>query len=89
MPCLVILLALIGPRVAIIGMAIFSDVLSRAYDGILLPLIGFFLLPWTTLAYAFMWDAGTNRVDGFEWFLVVLAFLADIGSYAGGLRGRD
>jgi hypothetical protein len=88
MPCLVILLALIGPRVALIGMAIFSDVLSRAYDGILLPLLGFFLLPWTTLAFAFMWDAGTNDVNGFEWFLVALGFLADVGSYAGGARGR-
>ena len=88
MPCLVVLLALIGPRVAIVGMAIFSDVLSRAYDGILLPLIGFFLLPWTTLAFAFMWDTGTNKVDGFEWFLVALAFLADVASYAGSARGR-
>jgi hypothetical protein len=88
MPCLVILLALIGPRVALVGMAVFSDVLSRAYDGVLLPLIGFFVLPWTTLAFAFMWDVGTNDVRGFEWFLVALAFLADLGSYAGSARGR-
>ena len=89
MPCLVILLALIGPRVAIIGMAIFSDVLSRAYDGILLPLIGFFLLPWTTLAYVIMWDVGSNTVSGFEWFVVVLAFLGDLGAYESGRRSRD
>ena len=88
MPCLVVLLALIGPRVALIGMALFSDVLSRAYDGVLLPLIGFFVLPWTTLAYAFMWDVGTNDVRGFEWFIVALAFLADLGSYGGTARGR-
>jgi len=36
-----------------------------------------------------MWDAGTNRVMGFEWFIVVIAFLADLGSYAGGGRSRD
>jgi hypothetical protein len=88
MPCLVVLLALIGPRVAIIGMAIFSDILSRAYDGVLLPLLGFFLLPWTTLAYAFMWDTGTNEVHGFEWFIVALGFLADLSSIGGGVRGR-
>ena len=88
MPCLVVLLALIGPRVALVGMALFSDVLSRAYDGVLLPLLGFFVLPWTTLSYAFMWDVGTRDVTGFEWFFVVLAFLLDLGSWAGGARGR-
>ena len=89
MPCLVVLLALIGPRVALVGMALFSDILSRAYDGVLLPLIGFFLLPWTTLAYAVMWDTGTRTVDGFEWFIVILAFFADLASYASGSRARS
>jgi hypothetical protein len=46
-------------------------------------LLGFFLLPWTTLAYAVMWSS-SNRVSGFEWFIVVLAFLFDLGSIAGG-----
>jgi hypothetical protein len=92
MPCLAALLALISPRLALIFIAIFSNILSRAFDSWLLPLIGFFVLPWTTLAYGVMWDVGTHRVSGFEWFIVVLAFLADLGSYAGGGRyryGRD
>ncbi len=76
MPCLIALFALISPRLALFFIAIFSDILSRAYDSWLLPLIGFFLLPWTTLAYAVMWDTGTRDVNGFEWFIVVLAFLA-------------
>jgi len=63
-------------------------VLSRAYDGVLLPLIGFFLLPWTTLAYAFMWDLGTNAVRGYEWFIVVLAFLGDLSAVGGMARNR-
>lgn len=88
MPCLIALLALISPRLAIVFMAIFSDMLSRAFDSWLLPLIGFFLLPWTTLAYAVMWDVGTRDVNGFEWFIVVLAFLADLASYAGGRSYR-
>ena len=88
MPCLAALLALISPRLAIVFVAIFSDILSRAFDSWLLPLIGFFLLPWTTLAYAIMWDVGTHEVTGFEWFVVVLAFLADLGSYGGGSRAR-
>ena len=88
MPCLVALLALISPRLALIVMAIFSDMLSRAFDSWFLPLIGFFLLPWTTLAYAVMWDVGTRDVHGFEWFIVGLAFLFDLGSWFGGERAR-
>jgi hypothetical protein len=51
------------------------------------PFLGFFLLPWTTLAYAVMWSS-SNGVRGFEWFIVVLAFLIDLGSLAGGGRRR-
>ena len=88
MPCLVVVIALISPRLALVVMAILSDVLSRAFDGILLPLLGFFLLPWTTLAYALVWNHGTHEVRGFEWFFVVLAFLFDIGAVGGTARGR-
>ena len=88
MPCLAVLLAFISPRLAIIFVAIFSDILSRAFDSWFLPFIGFFILPWTTLAYAIMWDVGTREVTGFEWFVVVLAFLVDLGSYVGGSRTR-
>ena len=83
MPCLVVLLALISPRLALFFVWIFSDILSRAYDSWIVPLIGFFVLPWTTLAYAGMWSAGTNRVSGFEWFIVGLAFVVDVMSYVG------
>ena len=89
MPCVAALFALISPRLAIIVVWLFSDILSRAYDSWFLPFIGFFLLPWTTLAYAVMWDVGGREVTGFEWFIVVLAFLADLASLAGGRSYRD
>ena len=89
MPCFAAVLAFISPRLAIIFVAIFSDILTRAFDSWFLPFIGFFILPWTTLAYAIMWDVGTREVTGFEWFVVGLAFLADLGSYFGGNRARS
>ena len=88
MPCLIALLALFSPRLALFFIFVFSDMLSMAFESWLLPLIGFFLLPWTTLAYAVMWDTGTRDVNGFEWFIVLLAFLADLASYAGGRSYR-
>jgi hypothetical protein len=86
MACLVVLLAFISPRLALFAIFLFSDLLSRAFDSWFVPLLGFFLLPWTTLAYAVMWSASSNEVTGFEWFIVILAFLVDLGSWAN--RGR-
>ena len=88
MPCLLALLALISPRLALFAIWIFSDLLGRVFDDWIVPVLGFFLLPWTTLAYAVMWASGTNQVEGFEWFIVGLAFLADISSYAASDRQR-
>jgi hypothetical protein len=83
--CLVLLLALVSPRLALFALWLFSDLLSRAFDSWLVPLIGFFLLPWTTLAYAGMWSS-SNGVEGLEWFIVVLGFFFDLASLS---RGRE
>jgi hypothetical protein len=89
MGCLLALFALLSPRLALVFVWLFSDWLSNAFDSWLLPLLGFFLLPWTTLAYAWMWANGTNEVNGFEVFLVILAFVMDLSSYAGGRHSRS
>ncbi len=85
MGCLVVLFALISPRLALFFVWVFSSLLSRAFESWFVPLLGFFLLPWTTLAYAAMWSSH-NRVDGFEWFIVGLAFLVDLSAYSQGGR---
>jgi hypothetical protein len=86
--CFIALFALISPRLALFALWLFSDLLSRAFDSWFIPLLGFFLLPWTTLAYAVMWSLGTNGVSGFEWFIVILAFVVDLGAYAGRDKAR-
>jgi hypothetical protein len=72
---------LISPRLALFLLWLFTNLLSRAFESWFVPLLGFFLLPWTTLAYAGMWSS-SDRVSGFEWFIIILAFLIDLGSYA-------
>jgi hypothetical protein len=62
--------------------------LGHAFESWIVPFLGFFLLPWTTLAYAVMWSVGSNGVTGFEWFIVILAFFFDLASYAEGRRER-
>jgi hypothetical protein len=88
MGCFVVLFALISPRLALFFIWLFSDWLSRAFDSWVVPLIGFFLLPWTTLAYTAMWELGGNGVYGFEWFIVIFAFLVDLSSHFESSRVR-
>jgi hypothetical protein len=87
MGCFVFLFALISPRLALFVILLFSDWVGQAFDGWFLPVLGFFLLPWTTLAYIVMWEL-TPGVEGFEWFIVILAFFVDLLAYArtSGLR---
>ena len=53
-------------------------------------MIGFFILPWTTLSYVAFWDWGSGRhVTGVEWLFVIFAFLLDLSAWFGGNRARD
>ena len=56
MACLGALLALISPRLALVFLFFFSDLLGDAFDSWVVPALGFVLLPWTTLSYAAMWS---------------------------------
>ncbi|MGZ4167869.1 MAG: hypothetical protein ACXVR1_12940 [Solirubrobacteraceae bacterium] len=87
--CLVAVFALISPRLALFVLWIFGDVLSRAFDSWVLPLLGFFLLPWTTLTYAAVWDwSSGHHVHGIDWFFVALAFIVDVTAVLGGRSAR-
>jgi hypothetical protein len=89
--CLLVLIGLFSPRLAIFLLAIFTNDLSRAFDSWLVPLLGFFLLPWTTLVYTLLWTT-SRHVNGIEWVLVGVAVLLDVGVIGGGqgrFRRRD
>ena len=88
MPCLVGCLALFFPRFAIILVAIFSNYLGQAFDSWVWPVLGFFFLPLTTLAYAWAWRFGDGSMTPLGVGAVVLALLLDLGSYGAGENGR-
>jgi hypothetical protein len=90
MPCIVAVLALLSPRLALVVLAIFTDAPSQSMGNWLIPLVGFFVLPWTTFAYAFLWwVADPHQIAGFSLFLVILAFAMDMASWFGGFRARS
>jgi hypothetical protein len=83
MPCLLVMLLLIFPRVALVLLFLFSNYLGRAYHGLLLPLLGFFFLPLTTLAYA--WMVNTRMpIEGINLLILIIAVVIDIGGLGGG-----
>jgi hypothetical protein len=61
--------------------------MSAAFNSFWVPLVGFFFLPWTTLAWAVAY-APVRGVTGFGWFVVIFAFVVDITTYTGGSRAR-
>lgn len=74
--CLIFLLALFAPRLALVFVWIFGDRVELAFDSWAWPLLGLFFAPWTTLAYVFMWSPGTG-VEGAEWIVIALAVFVD------------
>jgi len=75
-----------APRAALVLMWLLTDWISKAFGNIWLPLIGFFVLPWTTLVYTLVSPGGLGLIDiG----LLAVAVVADLGSYGGGYRYRS
>ena len=67
------------PRIFILGFAIFSrQILIDAFSGWVVWVVGFFLLPWTTITYMMMWGISSDRVSGVEWVFVAGAFVLDL-----------
>jgi len=78
MPCLLAILGYFFPRLVIVLLAIFTNYLGSAFGTWVWPLLGFFFMPLTTLAYAFSIHAG-GGVHDLYLILVVLAALVDLG----------
>ncbi|MCK6476047.1 MAG: hypothetical protein L6Q35_04365 [Phycisphaerales bacterium] len=79
MPCLLAILAFFLPRTVIVLLVIFSDYIGRAWQNDIWPFLGFFFMPYTTLAYAWAMNS-TGKVEGIQLITVILAVLLDLGS---------
>ena len=81
------LLAFFTPRIVLFILWLFTNYLSRAYDGFLLPFIGFLFLPATTLGYAIAQNE-LGGLNGPGLIAVLIGFALDIGLLGGGARQR-
>jgi len=83
MPCLLVILVLIFPRIALVLLFLFSRYLEHAYHGLILPFIGFLFLPLTTLTYAWMVNTG-RPTEGINLLILIVAVVIDLGGLSGG-----
>jgi len=85
MGCLFGCVALLFPRLVLFLIFLFSSYLGRAFETNFWPFLGFFFMPFTTLAYA--WAINSNgTVSGIYLVVVVIAVLMDLGVTGNGAR---
>jgi hypothetical protein len=86
--CLVLLIAIFSPRLALALTWIFTPWVDRAFGPIIWPILGIIFLPLTTLLYVILWNTGGRGVTGWEWIVVVLAFFGDVVAHGASAAKR-
>ena len=89
MPCLLLLIGAAVPRILLVVLYLFTDWFRGIYDNFLVLVLGFFLLPMSTL-----WYAVVQYYYGGEWSLfpiigMVIALATDVGAWRGGAKERS
>jgi cell division protein FtsX len=87
MGCVLAVLGAFAPRVVLVLLWLFTNLVDRAFDTFLVPLLGFIFLPYTTLLYVLVWRPLVG-VTGGGWILVLVGLILDLGSFGGGYRSR-
>ncbi len=82
-PCILVILLLAFPRAVMVLLFLTSTYLQRAYHGLLIPLLGFFFLPLTTLVYAWLVNSRLP-LEGINVVFLLIALIIDLGGMGGG-----
>jgi hypothetical protein len=88
MGCLLALFAFISPRFVLAILYLFTTRLAIAFTSGWEGLLGFFLLPYTTLFYALVYQPVLG-VRSFGWLLVAAGVLLDLSSLDVGRRAQS
>ena len=79
MPCLLVIVSLILPRVTLFFIWLATNWFGKAYETAIWPLLGFFIMPYTTLAYMAAMLNNNHQVSGWWLALIIVAALIDLG----------
>jgi hypothetical protein len=86
--CLFAIGASFFPRLALLFMWIFTDLVTRAFSSFIWPLLGIIFLPFTTIFFCLAYNTVAHGVVGASWIWVALGLLLDLMSYGSGRRSR-
>ncbi|MGP0029219.1 MAG: hypothetical protein ACLPVF_01795 [Acidimicrobiales bacterium] len=87
MGCLLALFAFISPRFVLALLYLFTNRLTIAFTSGWEGIIGFVLVPYTTLFYALVYEP-VKGVTGFGWIVVASGLVIDLSSLLFGRRAR-
>jgi hypothetical protein len=83
----VALVAVLSPRLAILLVWLLTNQMAVAFGSFWVALVGFLVLPWTTLAWAVAYQP-QRGVTGPGWVVVGVAVLVDLSSHLNAARAR-
>ena len=86
--CLVALLMFFGPRLALACAWLLSN-WYQAFDSSLIAIAGWLLLPWTSLAWIYIYFHHHGALSGGYVLLLVLGVALDLGTFGGSHRARQ
>ena len=90
MPCLLALLAVAFPRVAIVLLWLFTNYFTGVYNNIVIPVLGFLFLPLTLIVYTYIEKSHPGTLTMQQLIFVFIAVILDLGLIGGGtLRRRS
>jgi hypothetical protein len=88
MPCLLAVLVVAFPRVAIVLLYLFTNFFSGVYNTILVPILGFIFLPITLIAYTYIQNTHMAVQDVTSLVILFIAVILDLGLVGGAARRR-
>jgi hypothetical protein len=88
MPCLLVIILLGFPRLALLLIVLFTDWMAAAFETRVWPVVGFLFLPYTTLCYMWASIQTHHQINGGWAFLVALGVILDLGTHGSSGRRR-
>ncbi|MDQ6704557.1 MAG: hypothetical protein M3Z85_01200 [Acidobacteriota bacterium] len=87
MPCLLPLLVVFFPRIAILLLYFFTNFFAHFANNLLIALLGFIFLPLTLIAYTYMFNQRMPH-DATFMIVMIIAVVLDLGLLGGGHYSR-
>ena len=81
--CLAVLAMLLGPRLFLVGVWLLTNWYA-AFDSRFVAFLGWLFLPYTSLAWMFVFFNNAGQIQGGYVVLMIFAVLVDIGVFSGG-----